>query len=274
MLRQSQLEAIVRQMRWSLQPQLAGAWERTLYWLGRSVIDLYTFSMLAMDIQWLAPLPEGAKILAANHPTTTDPFFILALIPEQMSVMVTRSAFEVPVFGSYLQQAGHVPVVRGSGGTSVHAAVRLLKAGRTVAIFPEGALSPLEGGIGFHQPHTGVARLALSSGAPVVPVGIGLDRAGIRHRLVEVGGKPEEARFYLCGPYALTVGEPMWFKGRVEDRDYVRSVSERIMQRIVQLSQASLVRVKTPRPAMLTLQTRPRRLRYQGAVTTRFSALS
>jgi 1-acyl-sn-glycerol-3-phosphate acyltransferase len=205
-----------------------------------------------MDVQWRGSLPEGPKILAANHPTTTDPFFILTLLQEQTSVLVTGGVFEIPVFGEYLRRAGHVPVLRGSGGATIREATELLKSGRTVAIFPEGALSPLEGGIGFHRPHSGVARLALASGAPVIPVGIGLQQEGIRTFAVEMEGGPDEARLYTGGQYALTVGKPMWFEGNVDNWEYVRLVSERVMQRIVSLSRQSALRIQ-PSPAIVPL---------------------
>ena len=230
------------------EPGVSG--ERFLYRLGRSAVSLFTRVALSMDVQWHAPLPEGPKILAANHPTTTDPFFILTLLSEQTSVLVTGGAFEVPLFGAYLRQAGHVPVLRDSGGATIRAATDLLKSGRTVAIFPEGALSPLEGGIGFHQPRSGVARLALATGAPVIPIGIGLQQERIRTVNVEMEGEQEQGRIYTGGPYAVSVGKPLWFEGNVENWEFVRLVSERIMQRIVSLSQQSALRLQ-PAPTIV-----------------------
>jgi 1-acyl-sn-glycerol-3-phosphate acyltransferase len=139
--------------------------------MGRSLLAAYMRLTLDVDIQWHAPLPEGPKILAANHPTTTDPLYILTLLAEPVSVPITAASFDVPGVGSYLRATGHVPAVRGSGGATV-------EAGRTVAIFPEGALRPLGGGL--HRPHSGVARVALRTGAPVIAVGIGLQRDRIR----------------------------------------------------------------------------------------------
>ena len=51
--------------------------------------------MLDVDIQWHAPLPEGPKILAANHPTTTDPLYILTLLAEPVSVPITAASFHI-----------------------------------------------------------------------------------------------------------------------------------------------------------------------------------
>ena len=94
------------------------------------------------------------------------------------------------VLGRYLRAAGHIPVITGNGRAAFEEAKRLLGAGQTVTIFPEGSISPLEGG--FYPARTGVARLALSTGAPVIPVGIHLDRERIQH-WVGQGAKTTEA---------------------------------------------------------------------------------
>ncbi|HSJ59296.1 MAG TPA: lysophospholipid acyltransferase family protein [Anaerolineae bacterium] len=215
--------------------------EHIFYRLGRSVVDLYARATLKMDVHWHAPLPDGPKILAANHPTTTDPFLIMLLVSEQVSVLVTGGCFQIPLFGRLLLESGHVPVVRGTGGASVDAAVRLLEEGRTVAIFPEGAISPAEGGV--HAPRSGVARLALRTGAPVIPVGIGLDRRRIRRIDSKVDGKPEVITWYVRGPYAVTVGRALSFAGDVDDWAHVRSVSDQVMHRIAGLARESDRRV-------------------------------
>ena len=215
---------------------------QVLYAAGRSIMDLYAHLLLDMDIKWQAPLPDGPKILAANHPTTTDPFLITTVTREPVSVLVTAGAFEIPVFGSYLHRTGHVPAVRNSNGATVQALVQKLEAGGTVAIFPEGAISPLAGG--FNRPHSGVARVAVCTGVPVIPVGIGLQRERIRRYDTTLDGKPEVLTWYLNGRYALTVGEPLSFGGDVKDRDHVRSVAEQIMQQIVHLAHDSSRRVE------------------------------
>jgi 1-acyl-sn-glycerol-3-phosphate acyltransferase len=231
--------------------EIAGRWltdpfpialERGLNGLGRSTIGLYARLALRTDIQWHAPLPAGPKIIAANHPTTTDPFYILMLVRQQTSVLVTESAFRVPVFGRYLLGAGHVAAVCDSRGATVQALRQQIEAGRNVAIFPEGALSPLAGG--FHRPHTGVARVALLTGAPVVPVGIGLQREQIRVVRTKIDGGEEVAHLYLRGPYAMTVGKPMSFEESLEDRGYVCWVAQQIMQRIIHLAGESEGRVR------------------------------
>jgi 1-acyl-sn-glycerol-3-phosphate acyltransferase len=218
--------------------------QQAWYSMGRMAVALYAEFALRMNISRHAPLPKGPKIIAANHPTTTDPVLITLVTSEPMHILITEMCFKVPVVGRFLRQAGHVPVVDGNGRAAFKQAVEVLKAGHTVVIFPEGALSPLEGGV--CPPHTGVARLALIARAPVIPVGIHLERERIKFIETTVDDKTETARWYLRGPYAMTVGEPMWFEGHVEDRQYVHSVSERIMQRISGLSHESAQRIGAP----------------------------
>ncbi len=211
--------------------------ESLWYGMGRQLVSWYAQAVFNPDVVRQAPLPAGPKLIVANHPTTTDPFVILTLLEEQVSILVSETLFKVPVFGRYLERAGHVRVVHANGRSALEAGRRLLDAGRSVVIFPEGAISPAEGGV--HVPRTGAARLALLTGVPVVPVGMGLQRSLIKRIETRVDGQVEVGTWYVKGPYAMTVGAPLYFKGEVEDREQVREVSRQIMDRIVALAQLS-----------------------------------
>jgi 1-acyl-sn-glycerol-3-phosphate acyltransferase len=213
----------------------------TLYRLGRPAVNLYAWLMFDMDTVWEAPLPGGPKIIAPNHPSTTDPFLITGLVDEPMSILIDGRLFKVPAFGRYLKHAGHVPVDKGNGRAAFEAARRLLDDGRSITIFPEGTVSPSEGGL--HRPRTGAARLALLTGAPIIPVGIHLDRERIKVVESSYSGIAAVGTWYLRGPYGITVGKPMTLEGDVEDREYVRAASKRVMQRIARLSHQSARRL-------------------------------
>ncbi len=215
--------------------------ERLLYQSGRAAVGVCAHTLFQMNVR-PAPLPAGPKIIAANHPSTTDPFLILTLLPEHTSILIDDRLFKVPVFGSYLRAAQHIPVVPGRGREAFDAALALLAAGRSVAIFPEGAISPLAGG--FHPARSGVARLALASGAPVIPVGIHLARERIRLRTTMIDGVPAVGTWYLGGPYAMTAGTPLHFTGDPENRALVAAVAERIMGRIIALAAESARRLE------------------------------
>ncbi len=215
--------------------------------LGLPLIDLYENLMFDIDIRRQKPLPVGPKILVSNHPTTTDPFLILEIAPEPVRILIEERLFQVPLFGAYLHLAGHIPVLQGNGRTAYDAALRTLRERKSVALYPEGAISPLEGGI--HRPRTGAARLALESGAPIVPIGVALDRSRIRLIETKVKNEPALGTWYFHGPYAITIGSPMAFRGNVEDRVLVDSISEEIMDRISSLETESRRRLEIQKSA-------------------------
>ncbi|WP_229838999.1 lysophospholipid acyltransferase family protein [Deinococcus piscis] len=114
--------------------------------------------------------PAGTPlILAANHRHGLDPFVLARGVPPEsgrrVQFMAKRELF-VPGLGALLRRGGTFPVDRDSQDVgSVRTALRVLQAGGTLGIFPEGSRS---GG----QMHGGVALLALKGRAPVVPAGI------------------------------------------------------------------------------------------------------
>lgn len=215
--------------------------EKALYGVSVPLVGTYANTMLKMDVVKHAEFPRGAKIVAANHPSTTDPFFVAAMLRQQAFIMINNVLFQVPILGSYLRKSGHIPVKPGHGQEAIDAALAHLKAGHTIMIFPEGEISPADGS--FHQSRTGIARLALASGAPIIPVGIGLLRDRIKHVKTTVRGREETGHWYTSGPYAMTVGHPITFVGDPDDRDLTRSVSDRAMRRIIELATESELRI-------------------------------
>ena len=217
--------------------------DKHLYRWGVSTVELLVGLLFQMSVVRQAPMPEGPKIIAPNHPSTTDPFLILTLTSEKISILIDDRLFKVPVFGDYLKAVDHIPVVPGRGREAFDEARRRLDSGHNVAIFPEGAISPSDGGL--YPPRTGAARLALLTGAPIIPIGIHLDPTRIRRINTEIDGKIAMGTWYLGGPYAMTVGEPLRVEGHVEDRQSVIEASERIMRYIAHLAQESAYRMAT-----------------------------
>ncbi len=211
--------------------------EKLMYRFSRPIVKTYIGSMLKMDVKWHETMQPGAKIIVANHPSTSDPFFVASLANHQVFILINEVLFKVPVLGEYLRRSGHIPVVAGNGKAAMNEAVARLAKGDTIIIFPEGALSPAEGG--FCEPRTGAARLALMSGAPVYPVGIHLPLERVHDIKSIVDGKVEIGRWYINGPYHMTVGRPLVFRGNVENHSYVRQVSKAIMHHIIEMAHQS-----------------------------------
>lgn len=217
-----------------------------LYQASRVIVRIFALVMLRLDIQRYSQHHPGPVIYVANHPSATDPFLIHMISHQQVNVLITEKAFKVPVFGWFLRKVEEIPVPLLEGKTALEQARQQLQRGRSVAIFIEGHISPLEGG--FLPPRSGAARLAISSGAPVVPVGIFLHRDRCHNLRSNIaGGVPSEARWYLRGPYAITVGRAAWYQGDAGDRDHVRRISDVIMESIQRLAEESERRIQRRR---------------------------
>lgn len=211
-----------------------------LYRLSYLFLRFYAAVMLRLEIRRLADLPPGPKLFVANHPSATDPFLIHLASPSPLSVLISANAFAVPVFGDFLRSMRQIPVQVGEGRSALEEAVQALKAGRSVALFPEGDFSPREGGL--REPRTGAARLALTTGVPVIPVGIHLDARRSLTIRSKIGGKQRTGYWYLHGPYRMTVGQALRFQGDAADPEQVRNISTRIMDAIREMAAQSAER--------------------------------
>ena len=238
---------LVSKKRFPTHEDLKAGFGQTWFGCGRTVAEIYQWLMFKMDVSYKTPIPGGPKILAANHPCTIDPVMMTTLVPEPVSILILDTLFKIPLFGASLKLSGHIRVDNGNGNASLEEGLRRLQAGCTLGIFPEGIITSL-GNMTGHA-HTGMARLALSTGVPVIPIGIFLDSQYLWHTNSRVKGEMEVGTWYVHGPYAITIGEPVTFNGSVEDRQLVRSVTAEIMQHVAALTQESARRLYASRKA-------------------------
>lgn len=213
---------------------------KILYAIARLLIAAYVRLMLKMDVRWHEEQPDGPVLYAANHPSTTDPVFIHTLTRKPMSIMIHSKVFTIPFLGMYMKTMGHVRVIPGKGEDVLAEAQQALASGRSVLIFPEGLVSPEDG---FHEARSGVARLALQSKVPVVPLGIYFPKRNCKRIPTTLDGKPDVITWYLRGPYAVTVGKALCFFGDAGDRSLVRKIAEDVMEHIRALAMESCQRV-------------------------------
>jgi 1-acyl-sn-glycerol-3-phosphate acyltransferase len=116
----------------------------------------------------------GGVIIAANHVSWVDPFTLGHFVYSAGRIprfMAKASLFRRPGIGMILRGAAQIPVQRGErdGAAALSDAVQALKEGEAVLIYPEGTITK-DPDFWPMQAKTGVARLALMSGAPVIPV--------------------------------------------------------------------------------------------------------
>lgn len=170
---------------------------------------------------------HGAAILASNHLSYSDHYFLPAVVPRQIFFISKAQHFDVPVQRWLFEQWGVIPLKRGEGDNEAFdRSLQVLREGKLFGIYPEGTRST-DGKL--HRGRTGVARLALTARVPVIPVGmIGTDQVLPKGRSIP---KLKKVRVSIGAPLTF---EP--FQGMENDRKACREVTDRIMHAIQDLS--------------------------------------
>jgi 1-acyl-sn-glycerol-3-phosphate acyltransferase len=208
------------------------------YWLMFLLLGVYAWVRFSLRISRPASMPQGAKIFVANHPSVSDPFLLSFAVRQHAHILIAEEVFNIRPFGTLLRSMGFIPVVPNKGRQAFDRAVEYLQQGRNVMIFPEGHISPLEGG--FLAFHSGAARLALATGAPIIPAGIHIQRTRIKTLTMRSGNEDIPAHWYFNGPYSITFGEPMYFDGDIENRSRVEDVTRTLQVEIQALTEISI----------------------------------
>ncbi|MGI8729733.1 MAG: 1-acylglycerol-3-phosphate O-acyltransferase [Solirubrobacteraceae bacterium] len=142
-----------------------------VYWLSRAVLEPFFLLYFRMRRIGRQHIPAtGGLIIAANHRSFLDPFVIGTLVRRPVYFVAKRELFKRPLVAWWLSSLGAFPVDRGNGDRdAMDTARRILERGDCVVIFPEGTRTRPGG---LDTPKRGVGRLALETGAPIVPVAI------------------------------------------------------------------------------------------------------
>lgn len=174
---------------------------------------------------------SGGALIAVNHLSHVDPIVLVSYVMAQGRVprfMAMSELWDMTIVGAPLRGGRHIPVDRKAKGMEAYrAAVDAVRAGEVVVVYPEGGF-PDESD-GWPRPaHSGIARLALETGAPVIPVA----QWGSNHLL------PPTAKVGTLVPRAtlrVVAGEPVALDDLRSDRIGARALREakkRIMGRI------------------------------------------
>jgi 1-acyl-sn-glycerol-3-phosphate acyltransferase len=177
---------------------------------------------------------EGAAIFASNHLSFSDSIFLPLMVPRRMTFLAKSDYFtgrgvKGKATAAFFKGVGQLPVDR-SGGKAGEAALnsglRVLRRGELLGIYPEGTRSP-DGRL--YRGRTGVARMALEAGVPVLPVAmIGTDKA-----------QPTGKKLPRIMRIGIRIGRPLSFaryEGMEDDRFVLRSITDEIMYELMLLS--------------------------------------
>ncbi|MEH0579834.1 MULTISPECIES: lysophospholipid acyltransferase family protein [Streptomyces] len=188
-------------------------------------------------VEGLENIPaEGPAILASNHLSFSDSFFLPAVLDRKVTFIAKAEYFTTPgvkgrLTAAFFKGVGQLPVdrsgARGAGEAAVKSGIEVLERGELFGIYPEGTRSP-DGRLYRGKPG-GLARVALATGAPVIPV------AMIDTEKIQPPGKvlPKVMR------PGIRIGRPLDFsryQGMDHDRFVLRALTDEVMYEIMKLS--------------------------------------
>jgi len=175
--------------------------------------------------------PTGPVIIASNHQAFCDSLFIPLVVPRRVTFVAKADYFRSWKTRWFFRAISQIPMERGGGKASMQSlneAVELLRSGGVLGIYPEGTRPPDDR---LHRGRTGVARLVVASGCPVLPVGVRGTRA------VQPIGKKMLRPFKTV---EIRFGEPIDFCSRygdrLGDRLVLRQITDELMFEIGGLS--------------------------------------
>ena len=190
---------------------------------------------------------KGAVIIASNHLSFSDSVFMALVIPRKVTFLAKSEYFTSPGAKGLLKKLtlislGQVPVDRSGGRRSEAALItglKILAEGYCLGIYPEGTRSP-DGRL--YKGRTGIARLAIESGAPVIPLAMSnTDKIQPTGKVIP--------NLHRVG---MHFGEPMYFDGDSSDLIYLRDVTDQIVAKIQEMSGQEYVDIYAPKKSTPT----------------------
>ena len=202
------------------------------YGILRAFLTPFLMILFRPKVKGLRHVPaSGPLIIASNHLSFSDSIFMPLVVPRKVTFLAKSEYFTSPGPKGLLKKLtfialGQVPVDRSGGRRSEAALItglKVLAEGKCLGIYPEGTRSP-DGRL--YKGRTGIARLAIESGAPIIPV------AMFNTEKIQPTGTvvPKVMRVKMI------FGEPMYFDGDSTDLQYLRDVTDQIMSRIQEMS--------------------------------------
>jgi 1-acyl-sn-glycerol-3-phosphate acyltransferase len=210
--------------------------ERVCRALVHGTLGLYRLlCMRALRVQREAPTPAGPKLIALNHANASDALALPFIFPDPLVGLAQADLFHMPVLGRWIDGAGWVCVAPGQVRAVLAAARCQLERGRSLVVCPEGRLN--HGGP-LQRAHTGVVRLALDSGLPIIPVGCYVPPRFLRRLRSQKGGGQTMGRWQTGGPLYVEIGAALWPQPAAGGRrsyQVLRELTDDLMARIAAL---------------------------------------
>ena len=185
---------------------------------------------------------KGAVIIASNHLSFSDSIFMPLVVPRKVTFLAKSEYFTSPGIKGFVKKLtfialGQVPVDRTGGRRSeaaLQTGLKILGEGGCLGIYPEGTRSP-DGRL--YKGRTGIARLAIESGAPIIAVAMSnTDKIQPTGKIIP--------NLHRVG---MKFSEPMYFSGDSRNLQHLRDVTDQVMNTIQEMSGQIYVAIYSPK---------------------------
>lgn len=189
-----------------------------------ALFRVFTYFVCRYQVSGQASIPlSGPLLVVANHLSWYDPFLLAIIFPRRLWFYTKIEVFSWPIAGWLARSTGQIPVRRGiADRVALERVLASLREGKALVIFPEGTVERQEQMIAAH---TGVAMLALRSGATLLPVA----HAGTRRVLRRSGGWRPKVIVHIGEPYVSTL------PAGVSRKVGLQVITDDIMKRIAEM---------------------------------------
>lgn len=186
----------------------------------RALVYAYFKIFYKVNIVGTENIPtDDAFIVCANHTSNLDPPLLGACLPFKLSFMAKEELFKNKIFAKIITSLGAFPVRRGKGDLgALRSAVKILKSGSKLAIFPEGGRG---NGEHLRKGKAGAALIAIKAEAPILPIGI-------------------NGKYKLFGKITVHIGKKIvleeYYGKRFDSEELKKITDDKIMPTISELS--------------------------------------
>ena len=213
------------------------------YWIMKNIV--VGPILLGLFRPWIVGLDkipkEGGVILASNHLSFIDSVFLPLIVPRRVVFLAKSEYFTGKglrgwATRTFFKATGQLPIDRSGGKASedsLNTGLRVLRSGGVLGIYPEGTRSP---DAKMYRGRTGVARMVLEAGVPVIPVAM----------LDTEKAMPTGTRIPKVRRIGIIIGDPLdfsRFEGMEGDRFVLRSITDELMYELRTLSDQEYVDV-------------------------------
>jgi len=224
----------------------------TAYETLKSIAKIYSVLFARPQVHGCFPLPPGPKIIAVNHTIASDALQIPLVIKEKLHFLTQANLFMLPILGRLLRQAGQIPVEPDEDKpcAGMRNAYRDLHDGKTIVIFPEGRLVPP----GERIPaRTGVIRMSLHSGAPIIPLGIHVPAQNIAALSIHRLGEKRTGLWQISGSCHLKFGAPWKPHAAGHNSAWFQTLADELMNKIYTLVAETKKELECASPTLLNV---------------------